>query len=365
MASTHDVNDGSGNVLSSTGTTTANLHPLGLNAHKYDIQTVVGDANYQLLPTDRYVVTSVAFTSAHTWFLPEAADVDAGWEITVADAAGIFTSGINKLTVEPPFGSGSTDTINGVLAGIAIPTIAGSYLRVRSDGVSNWEIIGASFRISYTTGRSPLSPTDGWIPSMLDDWSYNSATSFVNLSSDDTDTRDMRAGTRVKWTQGGNVKYGTVASVVAGTVTLITTTDYTIANSTITHAAYSNEASPVGYPTWFNWSPTIVGYSVNPTPIIYRWNAVGNALALNMSESPVFAASNAAAHTYSLPVNAASVGQWDGAYSAYDNATPKIGSWDIQPSGSVINVYGRVATVDNTAGGAASGLLGLQAIYQF
>src|SRR3954470_3144203 len=48
-------------------------------------RTAVGDAAYTILPADRLVVTSAAFTAARIWTLPAANAVPAGARITISD----------------------------------------------------------------------------------------------------------------------------------------------------------------------------------------------------------------------------------------------------------------------------------------
>lgn len=96
---------------------------------------------------------------------------------------------------------------------------------------------------------------DGWIPEnkVL---SYASATTFT-VSGDLT--AQYQKGTRLKFTQT-TVKYFVVigSSFSSGTTTITVTggDDYSLANASIVEPFYSYQASPQGYPTWFNYTPT-------------------------------------------------------------------------------------------------------------
>jgi hypothetical protein len=100
----------------------------------------------------------------------------------------------------------------------------------------------------------------GWIKEI------NSATRTGNhvftLPVDATDV--IGKGTRIKYKEaGGSDEYGVVISATESggvtTVTLATNTDYTMAGNPVDGLWYSNEASPVGYPTWFVYAPSYAG----------------------------------------------------------------------------------------------------------
>lgn len=95
----------------------------------------------------------------------------------------------------------------------------------------------------------------GWIPSG-DTWTYASASTFTIAGVDRTAV--YTKGTRLKFTQA-TVKYAVVVSSSFSTnttVTIAVNTDYTIENAAITAPYYSYQASPQGYPVFFNWTPT-------------------------------------------------------------------------------------------------------------
>jgi hypothetical protein len=95
----------------------------------------VGDTNYTILPTDAYVVTSVALTAQRTWTLPAANSVAPGYTITVEDAARVLGPAVATSIIIQRAGS---DTIN--VAATATTLGYGILQRMvfTSDGVSNW-----------------------------------------------------------------------------------------------------------------------------------------------------------------------------------------------------------------------------------
>lgn len=144
-----EVTDGQGVLLSSTASTTVNLHPLGPNAQALDQQTHPGDSDYQILPTDRYVSTDQVLSGARTWRLPAANSVTVGWQVTVADSFGACNASMS-LTVAP---SGS-DTIR-LAPAAKLCNSPYAYVKVRSDGVSNWTIVD-----QFPPVSTPVSDTD-------------------------------------------------------------------------------------------------------------------------------------------------------------------------------------------------------------
>ena len=93
--------------------------------------TSVGDANHTILPTDRTVATSAAFTAPRTWTLPAASSFNAGQPLRVTDAAGGLSS-INTLTLA----AAGSDTLNGGVSQAFAS--AHSEIALVSDGTSKW-----------------------------------------------------------------------------------------------------------------------------------------------------------------------------------------------------------------------------------
>lgn len=162
----------------------------------------------------------------------------------------------------------------------------------------------------------------GWAISS-DTWVYASATTFTIAGVDRT--AQLTKGTRISYNDGA-IDYGVVEKAVFATnttVTLLINNDYSIANAVLTAPRYSYHVNPQGYPTWFNYTPTITGFSTNPTNAVYRWRAVGSECLITVREATA-GTSNATTKTYSLPsLVAATVANasWTGPSAAADNGT--------------------------------------------
>lgn len=149
----------------------------------------------------------------------------------------------------------------------------------------------------------------------------------------------------------------------ATVVTLLTTSDYAIANATLTAPRYSYQASPQLFPVWFNWTPTYAGYSANPT-ITCRYGAQGSVLALVFNTVGT-GTSNATGHTMTgCPPPATGSSGGFGPLFFNDGAAQKIGYAYITEGSTVVNLVAIVATGANTASGAGAYHNGY-IIYQF
>jgi len=118
-------------------------------------------------------------------------------------------------------------------------------------------------------------------------------------------TTKYKKSAKARYKDGGAFEYGVIYSSVFSspntTITLITNTDYAMAAGTITDTAISYQASPQGFPHWFNFAAAPAGFSVVPSGQIYRWNVVGNTIIMNYSESGD-GTSNATTFTATGPV---------------------------------------------------------------
>lgn len=161
---------------------------------------------------------------------------------------------------------------------------------------------------------------DGWFSDALETWTYGSSTTFT-VPGDKTG--QYTVGTKIKLTQT-TVKYFVVSavSVATGTTTVTVTggSDYSLANAAIGANYHSYAANPQGWPGWFNWSPTLVGWSGTPT-VQARFNVVGKICHLAVFISGT---SNANSTTFTLPIAVSSIGMttWFGGWGRMtDNGT--------------------------------------------
>jgi hypothetical protein len=148
-------------------------------------------------------------------------------------------------------------------------------------------------------------------------------------------------------------------------VTLIANADYPLANHAITAPRYSYADNPQGFPTWFNWSPTLTGWSPNPSNTVYQYRCDGAAIQLSIRQATAGTSTNAT-HTLSLPVTAATITNmsWQNPCRATDSGTNQTGVLVIASAGTAVSAAGIIATANNTNTGNSC-ILGGQITYAF
>lgn len=93
---------------------------------------------------------------------------------------------------------------------------------------------------------------DGWI-SANETWTYASATTITVPSGA---ASKYAKGDKIKLTQT-TVKYFYIIGVADTVLTVTGGSDYTVANAAISANYYSHQSSPIGFPGYFNFTPTI------------------------------------------------------------------------------------------------------------
>ncbi|MEK6591544.1 MAG: hypothetical protein AABZ67_00545 [Pseudomonadota bacterium] len=124
-------------TLGLSGGGTANTTAAGARSSaglNIDQMTTLGDVNYQILPTDRTVITSVALTPTRTWTLAAANSVNAGQSVCIYDSAGVLTTSA-PLAIAVTGG----DTINGSSSNQTISTAFASVCYT-SNGATRWAL---------------------------------------------------------------------------------------------------------------------------------------------------------------------------------------------------------------------------------
>lgn len=102
---------------------------------------------------------------------------------------------------------------------------------------------------------SKASSFDGWIE-VADSWVYASATTITVPTNA---TTKYSVGDKIKLVQSGNTKYFYITGVAATVLTITGGTDYTLANEAISAINYSKAETPLGFPQYFAYSPTLSG----------------------------------------------------------------------------------------------------------
>jgi hypothetical protein len=187
-------------------------------------------------------------------------------------------------------------------------------------------------------------------------WVYVSSSSFKIVGIDAR--AQFPVGTKVKYNDGA-VDYGTVISTSFAsdtTVNLAPNSDYTIANATLTDCYYSYAATPQGFPHWFNWTPTLTGWSAAPTQAVYRFTVVGRMCWCSVQQYNT-GTSNTTGVNITLPIAATTTtyNEWGTAMElAEDNGAILTGASRavVASGGTSINCYTNMAAGTWTASGS-------------
>src|SRR3990167_4698125 len=99
---------------------------------------------------------------------------------------------------------------------------------------------------------SPTRNIDGWELAQ-EAWAFATATT-ITVPTDAT--TKYKVGDKIKLTQT-TVKYFSVVAVSATVLTVTGGTDYTVANAAINENYYSHAETPIGFPGYFAYTPTV------------------------------------------------------------------------------------------------------------
>lgn len=265
--------------------------------------------------------------------------VTAAPQFTV-NGKGLITAASTN-TITPAVGS-ITGLGTGVGTFLATPTSANLATALTDETGAGPAVFGTSPTIATPIISSPtIQNWDGWLADNHT-WVFASSTTFTIAGVDLTLT--FQPLTLISWNDG-SLKYGVVKSSTFSTnttVTIMSTTDYTIANATITAPRYSYYSRPQGFPGYFNWAPALTGYSANPTTTAYVWFVSGTGVHVSYAEQGN-GTSNATTKTYAIPINqgAPSVGQWGYTFAYFNNGTRGTvpGLCRILGTGSVVDTF--------------------------
>lgn len=114
-------------------------------------------------------------------------------------------------------------------------------------------VVAGAQTLTNKTLTSPITQglDDGWVLAN-ESWAYASATTITVPTGA---ASRYSVGDKIKLTQT-TVKYFYVVGVADTVLTVTGGTDYTVANAAISANYYSKSSSPVGFPHWFNYTPT-------------------------------------------------------------------------------------------------------------
>ena len=201
----------------------------------------------------------------------------------------------------------------------------------------------AGLAVQASDGRLAI---DGWL-ARSETWTRTSNTTF-------TVSGDQRAvfvpGAKIKVTQTSTKYFYVVSASYSSPSTTVTITggsDYSLTASP-TERWISYVANPQGFPDWFNWAPTVTGFSSVPYTVAYRFKITGRQVFLVVAQK-TNGTSNDTVLTVSLPVTAATIGTggtWTGTNGyAVDNGTglTVASRWNINSGGTTIDFYTNMA----------------------
>lgn len=279
-----------------------------------------------------------------------------------------YTTGM-VLNVKAAATNTTTTTIN--LNGIGAKTIKKLHNQNLAAGdIEAGQIVtlvydGTNFQMQSQLATEVSVSTDGWTASS-DTWTYASAATFTIAGVDRTAI--FTKGTRLKFTQT-TAKYAVVVSSSFSTdttVTIAVNTDYTIANAAITSPYYSYQASPTGYPAWFNFTIGWTGFSANPgTPTYANFSIVGTQIWINFCYSSL-GTSNATSFTVTgfpvaIAVNDASAPIWP--FVVADNGANYIGAGRI--TSTTLVLFDQTFDPGGWTNSGSKGIYGFGITYRF
>jgi hypothetical protein len=140
---------------------------------------------------------------------------------------------------------------------------------------------------------------NGWI-NPNETWAYASANTITVPSGA---VSRYSKGDKIKLTQT-TVKYFYITAVADTLLTITGGNDYTLTNATITSNYYSHENSPIGFPSWFNFTPAFTaGLTVGNATRTGKFT-INNGV-LNLRVSLIFGSTTSISSSVALifPVN--------------------------------------------------------------
>ncbi len=206
----------------------------------------------------------------------------------------------------------------------------------------------------------------GWVA--VSTWAYASATSITVPSGA---ASIYSVGDKIKLTQT-TVKYFYVVGVADTLLTITGGTSYTLTSATITSPYYSKFESPVGFPQYFNYTPT--GIAASNVTLTGRFKVTGRecrcyiaaafAGAITFTTMPTIPITASASHFQTANPSVSGVGGYvnaDGA-TVMNGAIPRV-----EASGTVVkilNIAGQDMSATVPITWAASDIMAINFTYE-
>jgi hypothetical protein len=115
------------------------------------------------------------------------------------------------------------------------------------------KLSGSSDYFMDGTGNWGLPSPNGWLPAP-GTWTASSDAITITTQAGSTDIYEV--GDKLRFKQGGGFKFNYAIAVTDTTLTMTGSTDYEMTTDTITDNYYSHCSTPVGFPQYFNYTPT-------------------------------------------------------------------------------------------------------------
>lgn len=128
---------------------------------------------------------------------------------------------------------------------------------------------------TYVTASASTTGADGWT-TVTGTWTYASATTITVPSGA---ASLYQIGDKIKLTQTTE-KYFIVTAVADALLTVTGGSDYSVANAAITSPYYSHQENPIGFPQYFNYTPT--GVAASNVTLTGRFKVTGRQCQVKM-----------------------------------------------------------------------------------
>lgn len=238
---------------------------------------------------------------------------DVSWFPGVDDDADVTSSTPTTpvTSIVSPLGTLSLSSTKGPRVGVDMPAtgvVAGAYGDASNAVTLTVDAEGRATAVASTpiSGGGTVVASDGWVPDTSETWTFASFSAGPPALGTFTVPGDLRTkysvGTRIKLVQTTTKYFVVIADPtydgVNTTVSISGGTDYTLANAAISANSHSYVVNPQGYPGYFNFSSTWVGFTAPPVPTRSDFAVVGRRCFVSISVSGT---SNATSMTATAP----------------------------------------------------------------
>jgi len=187
---------------------------------------------------------------------------------------------------------------------------------------SLWSSIKAALRLVFI-------PSDGWV-SANETWTYASATTITVPSGA---ASKYAVGNHIRWKQGGSYKYGTIKTVADTLITIITNTDYTVANAAITDNYLTGCGTAVGLPGYYNFTPSFSNITIGSGTISSKYRTDGRKIEVSSVFTLAADSAVSADAKINLPVGALNYNAYAGTTGYLDSSAGTVCFGNIRMDG--------------------------------